>query len=118
MSEKGENSSPDVWQIIQSSVSGPTDTGAGVAKKSLSEKEKDGHQRRTLRYLICGSVVALLALELVGLYFIIVWQGRGHFQLGEWTFGFMTNGVILQTFFSFRTIVTHLFPDGAQDFEK
>jgi len=106
------------WDQIRASVEGPTNTGAPVAKSSRSESEKDGHQRRLLRYWICGAVVLLLAVELVGLFMIIVWQGRGHFHLGEWTFGLMTNGVLLQTFFSFRTIVTHLFPDGAKDFKK
>ena len=58
----------------------------------------------------------LLGAELIGVFMIIVWQGRGHFKLNEWAFTMITNGVLLQTFFSFRTIVTHLFPDGAKDF--
>jgi hypothetical protein len=58
----------------------------------------------------------MLMVELVGLFMLIVWQGRGHFHLNEWMFGFLTNGVLLQTFFSLRTIITHLFPEGRADF--
>lgn len=82
-----------------------------VQKKSTkSQEELDGDQRRTLRYGIAIAVVVVLSAELVGTFMIVVWQGRGHFKLNEWMFSFLTNGVLLQTFFGFRTIITHLFP--------
>lgn len=104
------------FDSIASEVTGPTDTTTPVAKDSISEADADSRQRRTLRLWICVAVVVLLGAELIGVFMIIVWQGRGHFKLNEWAFTMITNGVLLQTFFSFRTIVTHLFPDGAKDF--
>ncbi|MBK1817535.1 hypothetical protein JIN84_18080 [Luteolibacter yonseiensis] len=75
-------------------------------------------QTLALRYWVAGFVGVLLLMELIGLFMIVVWQGRGHFHLGDTVFGFLTTGVLLQTFFSFRTIVTHLFPDGAKEFKN
>lgn len=101
---------------LESNITGPSDTTAVVVKDSLSESDADSRQRRTLRLWICVAVVALLGAELTALFMIIVWQGRGHFKLNEWAFTMITNGILLQTFFSFRTIVTHLFPGGTKDF--
>ncbi len=104
------------WEKIEKSVSGETQTTTPVSPAAKDEQALDGHQKRTLRYYIAGAVVFLLFLELWGLFLLIIWQGRGHFKLNEWMFGFLTNGVLLQTFFSLRTIITHLFPDGKADF--
>ena len=106
------------FESLASEVTGPTDTITPVAKESISEADADSRQRRALRSAICVTVVLLLIAELVALFLIIVWQGRGHFKLNEFAFTMLTNGVLLQTFFSFRTIVTHLFPDGSKDFKK
>ena len=104
------------WEAILSRVSGETRTTPPVLSASEKEQQADGKQKRGLRYVIAGAVLVLLAAELVGLFMLIVWQGRGHFHLNEWMFGFLTNGVLLQTFFSLRTIITHLFPEGQKDF--
>lgn len=111
-----EIDSAEIFRTIAQEVTGGTDTLAPVAKKSLSEAEADGRQRRTLRLAICAVVVLLLGAELWALYRIVIWQGLEILKLNEWAFTMLTNGVLLQTFFSFRTIVTHLFPDGAKEF--
>lgn len=100
------------WQEIEASVVGETNTTAPVLRDAAVERQRDSEQRRRLRYGIAIMVVLLLWTELIALFALIVWQGRGHFHLNEWMFGFLTNGVLLQTFFSLRTIITHLFPKG------
>ncbi len=75
-------------------------------------------QTLKLRGWVALFVGLMLGAELVALFLIVVWQGRGHFDLNEWAFTAIVNGVLLQTFYSFRTIVTHLFPDGAKEFTK
>lgn len=116
MSDIGFSEPTASFDTLESTITGPTDTTAVVVKDSLSESDADSRQRRTLRLWICVAVIALLGAELTALFMIIIWQGRGHFNLNEWAFTMITNGILLQTFFSFRTIVTHLFPGGTKDF--
>ena len=87
---------------------------AGAGKRDHDALDRE--QTLALRYAVSGFVGILLIIELLGLFMIVVWQGRGHFKLGDTVFGVLTTGVLLQTFYSFRTIVTHLFPQGAKDF--
>lgn len=106
---------PLAWTAITDNVRGPTDTiDEKIVKEAANEAARqlraDGDQRRTLRYGVCFAVIFLLLIELWAVFLIIVWQGRGHFILERWTFGFMTNGVLVQTFLSLRTIIIHLFP--------
>lgn len=100
------------WGALDDAVTGSTHTLTDKVREKAkkTEAELDGHQRRKLRYWIAGSVVLVLSFELWGMFMIVVWQGRGHFKLNEWMFSILTNGVLIQTFLGFRTIITHLFP--------
>jgi len=94
---------------------------SGDPDKSDIEQEhrsRTFNQTHRLRYYVSAFVGVLLIVELVALFLIVIAQGLEILKLNEWAFTTLTNGVLLQTFFSFRTIVTHLFPDGAKDFQK
>ena len=110
----------DVLKGIQKESPTPVDSlSADVLVAGKRDHDAlDREQLLALRYWVAGFVGVLLLMELFGLFMIVVWQGRGHFKLGDTVFGFLTTGVLLQTFFSFRTIVTHLFPDGAKEFKN
>lgn len=92
----------------------PAIRSKGTDEHQFSELQ----QTVALRYWVCGFVAIILFVELIGLFGIVIGQGLKWLQLNEWAFTMLTNGVLLQSFFSFRTIVTHLFPNGAKDFKK
>lgn len=106
------------FDLIKSKAVGPTKIPKEVAKKAKTEQEKDGEQARWLRYLLALFILVILAIELWALYHLIIWQGTGRhyagsdFKLDEKVFGIVILGVLLQTFFGLRTMITHLFPKG------
>ena len=117
-----EKSEQDVLLELEAKSTVPTDTKSGpVLKDSVSEQAKDFNQRRALRWTMAIFIMLLLIGEVAFLFFVVSWQGFGHlnkkFVLNEWAFGFLTNGVLIQTFFSLRTIITHLFPEGGREFK-
>lgn len=120
MSEPNSEEFTKALQEVQSESPTPVDslspeiTGLGKRDHDALDRE----QALALRYCVAGFVALLLGFELWGLFLIVIWQGRGHFHLGDTVFGLLTTGVLLQTFYSFRTIVTHLFPNGAKEFSK
>lgn len=92
-------------------ATGPTDTTTPVQKTvEDGEKQADGRHRRHMRVWVAFAVVGILSLELGGMFILVILQGFGEMTLNEWMFGFLTNGILLQTFLGFRNIIAHLFP--------
>lgn len=106
----------EAFASIRSNLKGGTQTTSPVKEKSQTEQEKDASQARAQRYTLMWIVAGTLWAELLCLFWLIHKQGAGEYKLNEWLFGFFINGVLLQTFFSLRTIITHLFPDGQKEF--
>jgi hypothetical protein len=110
----------DALNQVRSESPKPIESLAPDIKEAAARDHdsEDRIQLHWMRYAIAGFVAILLMSELVGLYSIILWQGRGHFKLDPSVIGIVSGGVLVQTFFSFRTIVTHVFPNGSKDFKK
>lgn len=107
-----------VWADILAKAGGKTDTlPKRLIDAAQREHEANSEQRRKLRKIVCYWLIGLLALEIYAMFFMVMCQGAKWIELNEVTFGILSTGVLIQTSYSFRTIVTHLFPDG-QRFTK
>lgn len=83
-----------------------------TASARADQFQLDRIQRRQLRGRISSRIMWMLYGELGFVIVVVILQGFKpcDFSLNEWMFGLFVNGVILQTFFTIRIIVRHLFP--------
>lgn len=80
-------------------------------------KKKSNRQRHKQRGFLYWLVMALLGLEVVAMFLIVISQGIQSvvfigvpFNLEEWVLGIFSSGVLLQTFGLAKIITEHLFP--------
>ena len=82
-----------------------------IDREAEEQANKNQSQRRWFRLILIFVLLLSLFVELVFLGFIIYWQGNNDnsFHLNEWVFGFIVNGVLLQTFALVKNIVVYSF---------
>lgn len=99
----------------QDSSAATTTSAAGIAMSEawIAQFREDKIQRRKLRKKITKWIIRMLYGELGFVALAVAFQGFGFFgfSLNEWMFGLFVNGVVLQTFFTVKIIVKHLFPE-------
>lgn len=81
-----------------------------------AEDMADRQQQRLLRGDVSRLVFRTLWCELAFFGAVVTLQGFKpySFELNQWVFGFMVNGVLVQTIVLVHYIVKHLFPGGVK----
>lgn len=84
----------------------------------LKLQNEDLKQDICLKKDIKNNLFTMLAFELAFIIVIVILSGFSqftHFHLDKWVLGVFINGIVIQTFFSIRTVVSYLYPKKSEE---